>query len=154
MVLCFNSLRRSCSRICLWFTYFSSMDSDSIWNVTVQWHDIYFMSWKAGLSKEQDSLPWCLKYNCSHVFSCNSNLKAPGPMKVVVVGSDLYISCVLRPYVDQFSSKPPDFQNHIRFLIIPLGELRVFSISLVYFVFGLIMMLLFHLPSLQFFPHE
>ncbi|XP_045609462.1 phosphofurin acidic cluster sorting protein 1 isoform X8 [Procambarus clarkii] len=52
---------------------------------------------------------------------CNSNLKAPGPMKVVVVGSDLYISCVLRPYVDQFSSKPPDFQNHIRFLIIPLG---------------------------------
>ncbi|MPC86798.1 Phosphofurin acidic cluster sorting protein 1 [Portunus trituberculatus] len=42
-------------------------------------------------------------------------------MKVVVVGSDLYISCVLRPYVDQFSSKPPDFQNHIRFLIIPLG---------------------------------
>lgn len=54
--------------------------------------------------------------------SCNSNLKAPGPMKVVVVGSDLYISCVLRPYVDQFSSKPPDFQNHIRFLIIPLGK--------------------------------
>ncbi|KAK4316071.1 hypothetical protein Pmani_012715 [Petrolisthes manimaculis] len=52
---------------------------------------------------------------------CNSNLKSRGPMKVVVVGSDLYISSVLRPYVDQFSSKPPDFQNHIRFLIIPLG---------------------------------
>lgn len=41
---------------------------------------------------------------------------------MVVVGSDLYISSVLRPYVDQFSSKPPDFQNHIRFLIIPLGK--------------------------------
>ncbi|XP_063859026.1 phosphofurin acidic cluster sorting protein 1-like isoform X7 [Scylla paramamosain] len=67
-----------------------------------------------------------VKATVSHLVNklqkfCNSNLKAPGPMKVVVVGSDLYISCVLRPYVDQFSSKPPDFQNHIRFLIIPLG---------------------------------
>lgn len=67
-----------------------------------------------------------VKATISHLVNklqkfCNSNLKAPGPMKVVVVGSDLYISCVLRPYVDQFSSKPPDFQNHIRFLIIPLG---------------------------------
>ncbi|XP_053637193.1 phosphofurin acidic cluster sorting protein 2 isoform X2 [Cherax quadricarinatus] len=67
-----------------------------------------------------------VKATVSHLVNklqkfCNSNLKAPGPMKVVVVGSDLYISCVLRPYVDQFSSKPPDFQNHVRFLIIPLG---------------------------------
>ncbi|XP_069985419.1 phosphofurin acidic cluster sorting protein 1 isoform X3 [Penaeus vannamei] len=67
-----------------------------------------------------------VKATVSHLVNklqkfCNSNAKAPGPMKVVVVGSDTYISCVLRPYVDQFSSKPPDFQNHVRFLIIPLG---------------------------------
>ncbi|XP_064118324.1 phosphofurin acidic cluster sorting protein 1-like isoform X7 [Macrobrachium nipponense] len=70
--------------------------------------------------------PADVKATISHLVNkiqkfCNSNAKAPGPMKVVVVGSDTYISCVLRPYVDQFSSKPPDFQNHVRFLIIPLG---------------------------------
>ena len=56
------------------------------------------------------------------IFSCNSNSKSPGPMKVVIVGSDTYVNCVLRPYVDMFSSMPPDYQNHIRFLIIPLGK--------------------------------
>ncbi|CAL4063168.1 unnamed protein product, partial [Meganyctiphanes norvegica] len=53
--------------------------------------------------------------------SCNSNAKTPEPWKIVLVGSDTYISQVLRPYVEHFSSKPPDFQHHIRFLIIPLG---------------------------------
>ncbi|KAL7638821.1 UNVERIFIED_CONTAM: hypothetical protein RMT77_010355 [Armadillidium vulgare] len=52
---------------------------------------------------------------------CNSNAKAPGPMKIVIIGSDTYINCVLRPYVEQFSSKPPDFQNHFRFFSIPLA---------------------------------
>ncbi|CAL4121819.1 unnamed protein product, partial [Meganyctiphanes norvegica] len=52
---------------------------------------------------------------------CNSNAKTPEPWKIVLVGSDTYISQVLRPYVEHFSSKPPDFQHHIRFLIIPLG---------------------------------
>ena len=52
---------------------------------------------------------------------CNSNAKAPGPMKVVITGSDFYINSVLRPYVADFSTRPPDYQNHIRFLIVPLG---------------------------------
>ncbi|KAF2362058.1 Phosphofurin acidic cluster sorting protein 1 [Trinorchestia longiramus] len=52
---------------------------------------------------------------------CNSNAKAPGPMKVVMVGSDKFVNSVLRPYVSDFSLRPPDFQNHIRFLIVPLG---------------------------------
>lgn len=70
------------------------------------------------------------------------------------MGSDLYISCVLRPYVDQFSSKPPDFQNHIRFLIIPLGELRALNVFLIYVFVCMIIMVLFHIPIPAFLPEE
>uniref|UniRef100_A0A0K2UKU9 Phosphofurin acidic cluster sorting protein 2like [Acyrthosiphon pisum] n=2 Tax=Lepeophtheirus salmonis TaxID=72036 RepID=A0A0K2UKU9_LEPSM len=43
------------------------------------------------------------------------------PVQVVLIGSDLFINSVLRPYVEFFSSKPPDWQGYIRFFIIPLG---------------------------------
>ncbi|KAK2170730.1 hypothetical protein LSH36_1g24001 [Paralvinella palmiformis] len=52
---------------------------------------------------------------------CNTNSRAPAPIKVAIAGSDHYVNSVLRPFVDQFSAKSPEWQNYIRFLIIPLG---------------------------------
>ncbi|CAG5134860.1 unnamed protein product, partial [Candidula unifasciata] len=50
---------------------------------------------------------------------CNSNARSTVPIKVGVVGGDAYINSVLRPYVEHFSNKSPDWQNYIRFLVIP-----------------------------------
>ena len=38
------------------------------------------------------------------------------------MGSDTFVNQVLRPYVELFSSKPPDWQGFIQFFIIPLGS--------------------------------
>ena len=40
----------------------------------------------------------------------------------MLVGSDSYVNSILRSYVEQFSSKPPDWQNHIKFYIVPFGS--------------------------------
>ncbi|ESO83532.1 hypothetical protein LOTGIDRAFT_169225 [Lottia gigantea] len=53
---------------------------------------------------------------------CNSNSKQPGPIKLGVAGNDGYINSVLRPYVEQFSTKSPDWQAYTKFLVIPLGS--------------------------------
>ncbi|XP_078592805.1 phosphofurin acidic cluster sorting protein 2-like isoform X6 [Branchiostoma floridae x Branchiostoma japonicum] len=52
---------------------------------------------------------------------CNFNSQQPIPIRVVLVGGESYVHAILRPYVDQFSQKPPDWQNHIKFYIVPLG---------------------------------
>ncbi|XP_036363315.1 phosphofurin acidic cluster sorting protein 2 isoform X17 [Octopus sinensis] len=52
---------------------------------------------------------------------CNSNSKSPSPIKIGVAGNDGYINSILRPYVEQFSSKSPDWQHYVRFLVIPFG---------------------------------
>ncbi|KAG8272916.1 Phosphofurin acidic cluster sorting protein 1 [Homalodisca vitripennis] len=54
--------------------------------------------------------------------SCNSNPKPPSQIKLLLAGSDSFINCVLRHYVEQLSSKPPDWQTYIRFLVVPLGN--------------------------------
>uniref|UniRef100_A0A1B6E1T5 Phosphofurin acidic cluster sorting protein 2 n=1 Tax=Clastoptera arizonana TaxID=38151 RepID=A0A1B6E1T5_9HEMI len=54
--------------------------------------------------------------------SCNSNPKPPSQIKLLLAGSDSFINCVLRHYVEQLSSKPPDWQTYIRFLVVPLGS--------------------------------
>ena len=38
------------------------------------------------------------------------------------MGSDSYVNAVLRCYVEQFSSKPPDWQNYLRFYVVPFGS--------------------------------
>ena len=43
------------------------------------------------------------------------------PVKVAIVGGDGYVSSVLRPYVELFSSKTPDWLTYMRFLVIPFG---------------------------------
>merc|ERR1719228_1441387 len=52
---------------------------------------------------------------------CNTNIAPPSVMKVGLCGSDSFLNSMLRPYVELFSSKPPDWQSHILFYIIPLG---------------------------------
>ena len=53
--------------------------------------------------------------------SCNSSAKPPAPIKVVIAGGDSFVNTVLRHYVDLLSFRPPDWQNYLRFLIVPLG---------------------------------
>ncbi|XP_071079395.1 phosphofurin acidic cluster sorting protein 2-like isoform X3 [Haliotis cracherodii] len=53
---------------------------------------------------------------------CNSNSKSPSPIKVGVAGGDAYINSVLRPYVEQLSSKSHDWQTYTKFLVIPFGS--------------------------------
>ena len=52
--------------------------------------------------------------------SCNCTAKPPPPVKVVLMGPDSYVNSVLRCYVEQFSSKPPDWKNYLKFYIVPL----------------------------------
>lgn len=52
---------------------------------------------------------------------CNTKTQSPHLVKVALVGSDTFVNQVLRPYVELFSSKPPDWQGFIKFFIIPLG---------------------------------
>lgn len=37
------------------------------------------------------------------------------------MGNDAYVNSVLRSYVEQFSSKPPDWKNHLKFYVVPLS---------------------------------
>ncbi|XP_064621592.1 phosphofurin acidic cluster sorting protein 2-like isoform X6 [Lineus longissimus] len=67
-----------------------------------------------------------VKASVSHFVSklqkyCNSNNKAPIPVKIGIAGGDGYVNSVLRPYVEQFSAKSPDWQSYIKFYLIPLG---------------------------------
>ena len=55
-------------------------------------------------------------------YSCSKNTSSWLPMKVALVGGDAYISAVLRPYVEFFSTKSPDWLTYIRFLVVPFGE--------------------------------
>jgi len=52
---------------------------------------------------------------------CNTNVAPPSVMRVGLIGSDAFLNSMLRPYVELFSGKPPDWQNHILFYVIPLG---------------------------------
>lgn len=46
----------------------------------------------------------------------------PRPVKVAAVGSQSYLSSVLRFFVKSLASKTPDWLGYMRFLIIPLGK--------------------------------
>lgn len=53
---------------------------------------------------------------------CHTQTQSPPSVRVALIGSDTFINSVLRPYVEVFSSKPPDWQGYLKFFIIPLGE--------------------------------
>ena len=48
---------------------------------------------------------------------CNTNVAPPTVMRVGLIGSDAFLNSMLRPYVELFSGKPPDWQNHILFYV-------------------------------------
>lgn len=54
--------------------------------------------------------------------SCNFNAKPPNTIKVVLVGGDWLQGAVLRHYVDLLGVRPPDWIQHIRFFIVPIGK--------------------------------
>ncbi len=54
---------------------------------------------------------------------CNTQTMSPPSVRVALIGSDTFINSVLRPYVELFSSKPPDWQGYIKFFIIPIGKI-------------------------------
>lgn len=56
------------------------------------------------------------------VYSCNSSAKPPARIKVVIAGGDSFVNGVLRHYVDLLSFWPPDWQNYLKFLVVPLGS--------------------------------
>ncbi|XP_038105407.1 phosphofurin acidic cluster sorting protein 2 isoform X2 [Culex quinquefasciatus] len=56
---------------------------------------------------------------------CNSTAKPPTTVKVLLVGGDWLQGAVLRHYVELLGIRPPDWVNHIRFYIIPLGSCGV-----------------------------
>lgn len=37
------------------------------------------------------------------------------------MGPDSYVNAILRCYVEQLSSKPQDWKNHLKFYIVPLS---------------------------------
>lgn len=67
----------------------------------------------------------CLSYsllNPVSFASINTHSASPPQLGVAIAGTESYISAVLQPYVEYFSSKPPDWQTFLRFLLIPLGK--------------------------------
>ncbi|XP_065211637.1 phosphofurin acidic cluster sorting protein 2 isoform X2 [Planococcus citri] len=53
---------------------------------------------------------------------CNSCPKPPPQIKLLLAGTDSYVHTVLRHWIEQLSSKPPDWISFIRFFVIPLGS--------------------------------
>uniref|UniRef100_A0A1B0CR71 Putative phosphofurin acidic sorting protein 2 isoform x1 n=1 Tax=Lutzomyia longipalpis TaxID=7200 RepID=A0A1B0CR71_LUTLO len=53
---------------------------------------------------------------------CNSTAKPPTTIKVLLLGGDWLQGAVLRHYVELLGVRPPDWVNHIRFYIVPIGS--------------------------------
>ena len=53
--------------------------------------------------------------------SCNSTAKPPSTVKILLLGGDWLQGSTLRHYVELLGSRPPDWLNHIRFFIVPIG---------------------------------
>lgn len=53
---------------------------------------------------------------------CNSTAKPPSTIKVLLLGGDWLQGSVLRHYVELLGCRPPDWLNHIRFFIVPIGN--------------------------------
>lgn len=71
----------------------------------------------------RQSTSQCVILSSASLFiSCNTHSASPPHLSVAIAGTESYISSVLQPYVEHFSSKPSDWQTFLRFLLIPLGE--------------------------------
>ena len=62
-------------------------------------------------------------HNVNNCFpSVNTTSRPPTSLKICLLGSDGFVNSVLRPYVEIFSTRTPDFLNLVRFLVVPLGK--------------------------------
>jgi len=52
----------------------------------------------------------------------NSTSKPISPVKVVIMGNEVYFNQILRQYVDRMSGRSPDLQSLLLFFIIPQGH--------------------------------
>ncbi|KRF83793.1 phosphofurin acidic cluster sorting protein 2 isoform X2 [Drosophila virilis] len=52
---------------------------------------------------------------------CNSNAKPPHTVKVLLIGGDWLQGATLRHYVELMGVRPPDWLNHLRFYLVPIG---------------------------------
>ncbi|XP_017113553.1 phosphofurin acidic cluster sorting protein 2 isoform X1 [Drosophila elegans] len=52
---------------------------------------------------------------------CNSNAKPPHTVKVLLIGGDWLQGATLRHYVELMGVRPPDWLNHLRFYLVPVG---------------------------------
>ncbi|XP_013104338.2 phosphofurin acidic cluster sorting protein 1 isoform X1 [Stomoxys calcitrans] len=53
---------------------------------------------------------------------CNSNAKPPTTVKILLIGGDWLQGAALRHYVELMGVRPPDWLNHLRFYIVPIGS--------------------------------
>ncbi|XP_036324051.1 phosphofurin acidic cluster sorting protein 2 isoform X3 [Rhagoletis pomonella] len=53
---------------------------------------------------------------------CNSNAKPPNTVKILLLGGDWLQGAALRHYVELMGVRPPDWLNHLRFYIVPIGS--------------------------------
>ncbi|MBN3282327.1 PACS1 protein, partial [Polyodon spathula] len=53
---------------------------------------------------------------------CNCNSSMPRPVKVAAIGTQSYLSSILRFFVTQLANKTSDWLNHMTFLLVPLGS--------------------------------
>ena len=60
-------------------------------------------------------------FNKKILHSCNSTAKPPSTVKILLLGGDWLQGSTLRHYVELLGSRPPDWLNHIRFFIVPIG---------------------------------
>ncbi|XP_065284324.1 phosphofurin acidic cluster sorting protein 2 isoform X3 [Dermacentor albipictus] len=50
---------------------------------------------------------------------CHCNARPPGTVRVGVLGSEAFLSALVRLYVEQLSAKPPEWQAYLRFFPMP-----------------------------------
>uniref|UniRef100_H2YM35 Phosphofurin acidic cluster sorting protein 2 n=1 Tax=Ciona savignyi TaxID=51511 RepID=H2YM35_CIOSA len=55
----------------------------------------------------------------------NSNSASPDPVKVAVIGREIYLSLVLRYFVEQLSGKSPEWRSFFVFYVVPIGSHRL-----------------------------
>lgn len=66
------------------------------------------------------------------MYSHSKSASVSSPMKIAIVGGDSYVSSVLRPYVELFSTKSSDWLSNVRFLIVPFGLFKYSVLFVVY----------------------
>lgn len=66
--------------------------------------------------------------HCPPLCSCNCNSSVPRPVKIAAVGGQSYLGAILCFFVTQLANKTSDWLNHMRFLVVPLGELEGWAV--------------------------